>query len=133
MAASVGRHAPVLLPGEPRLCQRSLAGHSLQGRRGDPARVNTRLFCLACGDPGGAKCAGTRTASGAGVRARSEPSFSLSELVLRRPLWPVFLRSSALQHLAAPLPGGLLCGSPLRPLKGHPGRAPGLYFSASGL
>ena len=27
---------------------------------------------LACGDPGGAKCAGTRTASAAGVMALSE-------------------------------------------------------------
>ena len=31
--------------------------------------------CLACGDPGGAQCAGTRTASAAGAVARSESFF----------------------------------------------------------
>ena len=33
--------------------------------------------CLACGDPGGAKCAGTGTASPAGVMAPSESFFEL--------------------------------------------------------
>ena len=32
---------------------------------------------MACGDPGGAKCAGTGTASTAGVRALSESFFEL--------------------------------------------------------
>ena len=56
---------------------------------GDPAGMDTRLFCpwqlcpseswvwkwhscLACRDPGSAKCAGTRTASATGIMALSE-------------------------------------------------------------
>ena len=37
--------------------------------------MRRRCSCLACGDPGGAKCAGTRTASTAGVMALSESFF----------------------------------------------------------
>ena len=73
--------------------QRSLAGHSLQGcrvghNRSNSPCINARHFspwqlcpseswvwrwlsCLACGDPGGIKCAGTRTASASGVMALS--------------------------------------------------------------
>ena len=70
--------------------QKSLAGHSLQGHRvrhdrSDPVSIDARLIfclwqlcpseswvwrwrsCLACRGPGSAKCAGTRTASAAGV------------------------------------------------------------------
>ena len=47
--------------------------------------------CLAHGDPGGAKSAGTLTASATGAMALSESSPSLCQLAIRRPLWLVFL------------------------------------------
>ena len=93
---------PVFLPGEPPLWQRSLAGHRLRGCKesdkacSDSAPIDVRFLknffclwqlcpcegwagrwcsCLACGDPGGAKCAGTRTGSAAGVMVQSESFF----------------------------------------------------------
>ena len=76
---------------------------------------------------------------------------SLLQLAIRRPLWPIFLRSSTCSGTQrAPLPGGSFSvvqhirqiqGSPwlgyysidqcVRHLKGHPGRGPTLQFSAS--
>ena len=96
----LAKNTPVFLPGVPPLRPRSLAGHSLQGRKeadGTKATLHAwtqdlKIFfffavaalfqwelrvrvagCLACRDPGGAKCAGTLTASMAGVMALSEP------------------------------------------------------------
>ena len=50
MATSIGQYAPVFLPGEPPLWQRSLAGHSPQGckelDRHNPKRINTNFMCL---------------------------------------------------------------------------------------
>ena len=91
MAASIGQYAPVFSPGEPPPWQRGLAGHSLQGWKGSNTTEaalwaqTQELFslwqfwpseswawrwcsCLTCRDPGGEKCAGTRTASATGVR-----------------------------------------------------------------
>ena len=50
MATSIGQYTPVVLPGEPHLWQRSLAGHSLQGRRvwhnqSGPARIDKIFAC----------------------------------------------------------------------------------------
>ena len=43
MATSIGQYAPVFLPGEPPLWQRSLAGHSPQGyKESDRAEVTLR-------------------------------------------------------------------------------------------
>ena len=44
--------------------------------------------CSGHGDPGGAKCAGTLTASGTGAIALSESFSSLWQLVIRRPICP---------------------------------------------
>ena len=61
---------------------------------------------MACGDSGGPKCAGAWTASIAGVMALSEVFFvclfvclffSLLQLAIRRPLWPVFSVGPAIQ------------------------------------
>ena len=74
-------------------------------------------------DPGGVKCSGTQTASTAGVMALSESFFFLRllYLVIKKPLWPVFLRSST--HLGTwrdPLPGILFCCSCTRHIEGAP-------------
>ena len=74
--------------------------------------------CLACGDPGGAKCAGTRTASAAGVMALSgsfiEPLVAGGQKASSASLLlpGVFLCCSERQaHRGAPLAGALLCRS----------------------
>jgi len=67
---------------------------------------------LACGDPGGAKCTGTWTAS-AGVMALSE-SFFKPLVAGNQPLWPGFLLSS------------------FRRLEGSLAWGPSLLFGASG-
>ena len=86
--------------------------------------------CLACGDPGGSKCAGTRTATTPGVMALSE-SWSYG------PIWVFFWASCSWQseglfgqsfsvappiqaHRGAPLTGVLLCRSVPQALKGAP-------------
>ena len=98
MATTNGQYTPVFLPGEPSLT--SLAGHRPQGCRvrhdqSDTVSIDVRLFCLrqlcpseswvwrwnsclACRDPGSTKCAGTWTASTAGVMVLSEPFFQAS-------------------------------------------------------
>ena len=100
MATSIDQYAPVFLPGETPWW-RSLAGHSLQcckeldmTKATLPTQMQDFFFlfyfiffclwwlcpmrgawrwcsCLACGDPGGARCAGTRTAYTPGVMALS--------------------------------------------------------------
>ena len=100
--------------------------------------------CLACGEPGSTKFAGTGTVSTTGVVALSESYFKSLALVTRRPLWPVFLWSSTRSGTQrAPLLG-VLCflacqvhrGAPhlesysvdlcAGHLKGHPGWGPTL-------
>ena len=97
MATSMGQYAPILLPGEPpdRGAGRPLStGSQRVGHdKSSPVRIDARLFfcpwqlclseswawrwhsCLACRDPGGAKCGGTGTASAAGVMVLSESFF----------------------------------------------------------
>ena len=99
MAASIGQYALVFLPGEsPSLTEKpgrpqSTGLQKLRHYRRNPGHIDSRLFfclwllcpskswawrwssCLACGDPGGTKCAGTRTASTTEVMALSESSF----------------------------------------------------------
>ena len=110
----------------------------------DPTCIDTRLFlacgssppsplpphegwawwwcsCLTCRDPGGAKCAGTQTASATGVVALSESFLSLWQLVIRRLHWLVFLCCSAPSGTSrGPLPGLLLCCSAHQAFKGAP-------------
>ena len=114
MANSIGQYAPVFSPGEAPW-QRSLAGDSLQGRRvghdqRDPARIDTRVFCLwhlrpseswvwrwhgraACGDRWGTKRPGRRL-------PRRQESWPCPRLCWASrswwPKWPVFLHSPAL-------------------------------------
>ena len=57
-------------------------------------RVEHDGGAAACGDPGGSKCAGTWTASTAGVMAISESFFEPLVAGNPRPLWLVFLHSS---------------------------------------
>ena len=100
MATSIGQYAPASLPGEPPSLTEKLGRPQATGLQrvghcwSDPAGLEARLFfacgssapgrlwawrwrsCLACGDPGGAKCAGTRTASAIGVMAPPESFFS---------------------------------------------------------
>ena len=94
MATSNGQYTPVFLPGElSSLTKKPGKPQSTWLQRvwhdqSDPACIDTRLFCLwllcpsegwvwrwciclTCGDPDGAKCAGTQTASTAGVMAGS--------------------------------------------------------------
>ena len=90
MATSIGQYAPVFLPGEPpSLTEKPGRPQSTGLQRvrhywSDPVRIDARLFfclwqlcprkswvcrwcsCLACRDPGSAKCAGTQTASAIG-------------------------------------------------------------------
>ena len=72
--------------------------------------------CLACGDPGGSKCAGTWTASAAGVMALSESFFE--------PLAAGDQKAS-LASLSPYL-------HPLRHLKGFFAWGPSLLFGMSG-
>ena len=143
MATSLVQYTPVFLPGEPPPWQRRLAGHSLQCRRvghywSDPACIVARLSlpvaalppwelawrwhgCLACGDPGGAKCAGTQAAFATGAMALSE-SFPASCSWQSEGLFgqsssvaPPF---QALRRL--PCPGSFSVVQPIRYLEGHP-------------
>ena len=131
MAACIDQHAPVFLPREPCLLTEK-PGRPQSTRapggghyRSEPVHRHKAFFCpwqlcpseswgwwrscLACGGPGGAKCAGTRTASTAAVMALQSLSASLWYLAIRRPLWPAFPRSSARSGTqTAPLPGVLL-------------------------
>ena len=98
METNIGQYAPVFLPGEPpSLTEKpgrpqSIGLQSFRHYRSDPVHIDARHFlplaalpqwdlsvrwcsCLACGDPGGAKCAGTQTASAAGIMALSESFF----------------------------------------------------------
>ena len=93
MVTSIGQYFPVFLPGETPW-QRSMAGHSLQGRKElDMTKATLHTYvqeffcplqlcpseswawrwcsCLACRGPGSARCAGTHTASTTGVMALS--------------------------------------------------------------
>ena len=94
MATSIGQYAPVFLPGEPpSLTEKpgrpqSTGSQRVRHDQSDFVHIDARRFCLwqlcpseswawkwcsclACGDPGGTKCAGTRTASVTGVTALS--------------------------------------------------------------
>ena len=94
MATSIGQYAPVFLPGgrlsltkKPRKPQ-STGSVRVGHYRSHPECLDVRHFfacgnsapgtvesegsCLPCRDPGGTKCAGTRTASATGVMALSE-------------------------------------------------------------
>ena len=99
MEACIGQYAPVFLPGElPSLTEKPGRPQSTGSQRvghdqSYPVCTGARLFsglwqfcpreswagrwcsCLACGGPGGAKCAGTQTASTAGVMALSQSFF----------------------------------------------------------
>ena len=89
--------------------------------------------CLACGDPGGAKCTGTRTASTAGVMGLSESFFE--------PLVAWWSEGFFGQSFSVALPfkqleGSLACGPVvrrIRHIKGRPGWGPGLWFTVSGI
>ena len=101
MATSIGQYTPVLLPGEPssvtekpgRPQSTGLQSQTLPKR---PCTCRCKTFfclwqlcpsenwawrwcsCLACGDPGSAKCAGTQTASTAGIMTLQFSQFSHS-------------------------------------------------------
>ena len=123
--------------------QRSLAGHSPQGcKEFDTTKAtlhaDARFFCLwqlcpsegwtwrwrsclACRDPGSAKCAGTWTASATGVMALSE-SFS-EPLVFgdQKASLASFSIAPPIQALRrVPLPGVLPCCSGHQSLQGAP-------------
>ena len=166
MATSIGQCAPIFLPGEPPLWQRSLAGHSLQGcKELNTTEVTLReeiqdfnlwqlrpreswvwrwRSCLACGDPGGAKRAGTRTASTTGIVALSVLFRASCRCDLKASLASLSPSSAYSGTWRAPLPGGLFCCSAhqahrrapwlgassidqhVRHLKGQPGWGPTL-------
>ena len=143
MATSIGQYTPVFLPGETRW-QRSLAGHSLQGRKeSDTTKAPCMHRCktfFACGSsaPVRVEYEGGAAAWLAGtlvvpiVQNHKPPSWqelwpyrslfsSLLQLVIRRPLWPVFLHHSTHSGTKrAPLPGVLLCCSACQAHRGAP-------------
>ena len=135
MATSIGQYAPVFLPGEPHSLTEKpgrpqstglqRVGHNLR----DPSCIDARPF-FACGSsaPVRVECEGGatawlvgtlavpsmqgQTASAAGVMVLSESFFQPLVAGNRRPVWLVFLHSSACSGtLRAPLPGVLLCCS----------------------
>ena len=137
MATSFGQYAPVFLPGEPpsltekpgRPVYRVAKARQDQS---DPVHINTRLYYyyFACDSsaPVRVECEGGatawlvgtlavpsmqgQTASAAGVMVLSESFFQPLVAGNRRPVWLVFLHSSACSGtLRAPLPGVLLCCS----------------------
>ena len=97
MATNIGQYTPVFLPGEPPSLTekpgRPVYRVAKSRTQSNPVHIVTRLFfclwqlcpseswawrwcsCLACGDSGRVKCAGTRTASTTGVMALSESFF----------------------------------------------------------
>ena len=84
---------------------------------------------MGCRDPGGMKCAGTWTASAAGVMALSESFSSLWKLAIRRPFWLVFLIAPPIQAFKEASWLGCFSVVPhVRCLKGQP-----LYCSAAGV
>ena len=83
--------------------------------------------CLACGDPGGTKCAGTWTASATGVMARSE-SF-LEPLVAgdQKAFFASLSVAPPIQALRGlPCLGSFSVDQRISHLKGHPGCGPAL-------
>ena len=125
MATSIGQYTPVFLPGEtPSLTEKpgrpqSTGSQRVSQDRSDPAFINTRLFfSFACGSsvPVRVEYEGGAAAWLAGtlvvpiVQNHKPPSWqelwpyrslfsSLLQLVIRRPLWPVFLVAPSVQAL----------------------------------
>ena len=156
MGTSISQYAPVFLPGEPRLPDREAWQATVHRfkksrtlRKGACAHWHKAVFlwqlcprerwvwrwssCLSCG---GSKCAGTRTASAAGVTVlsgflqascswRSEGLFGQSFSValpfqaLRGfPCLRSFSLVQCLRHIDGPPTGVLFCGSAHQALKG---------------
>ena len=119
----------------------------------DSAHIDARLFCLWQLCPGRVKQEGSTAAwlvgtlMEPGVQGHGLPPLqelwlfqslfsSLLQLATRRPLWPVFLRNCAHSGIQrAPSPGVLSCCSAHQAQRAppHPGWAPTLQFSASGV
>ena len=144
MATSIGQYTPVFLPGEiPSQTEKpgrpqSTGLQRVRHYRSDSVCLGARLFCpwqlcpseswawrwcscLACGDPGSAKCAGTRTASATGVMTLSaffQASYSWwSEGLFGQS----FLVAPPVQALGGlPCLGVVLCSSAHQSLKGAP-------------
>ena len=114
--------------------------------------LSVKVVQLALRDPGGAKCAGTRSASAAGVMALSESffwascswqseglfgqSFSIAppiQAFRRLPCLGSFSVVWCIRHRGAPLAGVLLCRLVCQALKGAPGWGLILYSNVSGL
>ena len=89
---------------------------------------------MACGDPGGAKCAGTWTASAAGVMALSESFFEpLAAGDQKASLASLSLLLCPFRQLEGSLGWGpSLLFSESGTLSGHPGWGPSLLFGATG-
>ena len=77
--------------------------------------------CLACWDPRGSKCTGTRTVSAAGVMALPESFFEpLVAGNQKASLASLSLKLCAFKHLEGSLAWGPLCRSAHQALKGAP-------------
>ena len=162
MATSIGQYAPVFLSGEPpSLTEKpgrpqSTGWQIVKHYKSNPVCKDTRLFYLwqhwpskswvwrwcsnlACGDPGRSKCAGTQTASAAGIMAlsvffwascswRSEglfgQCFSITppiQAIRELPCLGLFSVVWCIRHIEAPPLGVVqLCRSVHQALKGAP-------------
>ena len=90
---------------------------------------------MACGDPGGAKCAGTWTASTPGVMALSESFFRASCSWRSEGLFGQSFSTAPLVRALRGLPclGSFALVRQFRHLKGHPGWGASLELGASGV
>ena len=156
MATSTGQYTPIFLPGEtPSLTEKPgrpqcTGFQRVRHDQSDPPCIDAWLSCLwqlcpseswarswcsclACGDPVGTKCAGTRTASATRVMALLESFYSLLYLAVRRPLHPVFLCSSTHSALSGlPSWGPSLLSGMSGTWRGPAGWDPTLQISAPG-